>query len=71
MIERVLEADWEAWRDARLEAARLHPEAFGASFEEEKERSEEDWRRALRLYVTKPTKQRSTRCVTRSKFGQK
>jgi ribosomal protein S18 acetylase RimI-like enzyme len=48
MIERVLEADWEAWRDVRLEAVQLHPEAFGGSFEEEKERSEEDWRRGLR-----------------------
>jgi ribosomal protein S18 acetylase RimI-like enzyme len=48
MIERVLEADWQAWRDARLEAVRLHPEAFGGSFEEERERSEEDWRLGLR-----------------------
>jgi ribosomal protein S18 acetylase RimI-like enzyme len=48
MIEQVPEADWEAWRDVRLEAVRLHPEAFGGSFEEEKERSEEDWRRGLR-----------------------
>jgi ribosomal protein S18 acetylase RimI-like enzyme len=48
MIERVLEADWQAWRDARLEAVRLHPEAFGGSFEEERERSEEHWRLGLR-----------------------
>ncbi len=48
MIERVLEADWQAWRDARLEALRLHPEAFASSFEEERERSEEDWRLGLR-----------------------
>jgi len=48
MIERVQEADWEAWRDVRLEAVRLHPEAFGGAFEEEKERSEDDWRRGLR-----------------------
>ena len=48
MIERVQEADWKAWRDVRLEAVRLHPEAFGGAFEEEKERSEDDWRRGLR-----------------------
>jgi GNAT superfamily N-acetyltransferase len=48
MIERVQEADWQAWRDVRLEALRLHPEAFGGSFEEERERSGEDWRLGLR-----------------------
>jgi ribosomal protein S18 acetylase RimI-like enzyme len=48
MIGRILEADWQAWRDVRLEALRLHPEAFGRSFAEEKDRSEEDWRHGLR-----------------------
>jgi ribosomal protein S18 acetylase RimI-like enzyme len=48
MIDRVSEAEWQAWRDVRLEAVRLHPEAFGGSFEEEKQSSEEDWRRGLR-----------------------
>lgn len=48
MIERILEVNWEAWREMRLEALQRHPEAFGRSFEEEKDRSEDDWRRGLR-----------------------
>ena len=48
MIRRILEDDWQAWRDVRLEALQLRPEAFGGSFEDERKRSEEDWRRGLR-----------------------
>ena len=48
MIERTLEDDWQLWRDARLEGLRLHPEAFGSSFEEEKDLSEDYWRQGLR-----------------------
>jgi ribosomal protein S18 acetylase RimI-like enzyme len=48
MIERMSEDDWQLWRDVRLEGLRLHPEAFGSSFEEEKDLSEDYWRRRLR-----------------------
>jgi ribosomal protein S18 acetylase RimI-like enzyme len=48
MIERMGEDDWQPWRDARLEGLRLHPEAFGSSFDEEKDLSEDHWRRRLR-----------------------
>lgn len=47
MIERIGEDAWAEWREVRLEALQRNPEAFGSTFESEKDRSEADWRRGL------------------------
>lgn len=47
MIDRVLESDWQQWRDVRLEALERHPDAFGSTYEDERDRTEGEWRRGL------------------------
>ena len=45
MIVRLLdETDWVAFKALRLEALMTHPEAFGSSFEEESNRSDDEWK---------------------------
>ena len=45
MIVRLLEKeDWATFRALRLEALLAHPEAFGSSYEEESNRSEDEWK---------------------------
>ncbi len=39
--------DWRTFRDIRLAALREAPYAFGSSWENEKDRTEEDWRFAV------------------------
>lgn len=34
-IKKLSEKDWALWKDIRLEALKLHPEAYGTSYEEE------------------------------------
>ena len=46
-IVRLHEDDWETFAALRLEALRADPQAFGASFETEKQRAEAHWRRVL------------------------
>lgn len=46
-IRRLLAADAGAYRDLRLEGLRLHPEAFGAAYEDEARMSDADWRERL------------------------
>lgn len=46
-IRRLLVADAMAYRDLRLEGLRLHPEAFGAAFEDEARMSIADWQERL------------------------
>lgn len=42
---RLLSADdWMAFKTLRLEALLAHPEAFGSSYEEESDRSEDEWK---------------------------
>lgn len=41
-IRLLKEGDWQAWQTLRLEALQNAPEAFGSSFEEESNKSEED-----------------------------
>lgn len=41
------EQDWELWKDIRLEALQLHPEAFGSSYEEESVWSDESFKEKL------------------------
>jgi RimJ/RimL family protein N-acetyltransferase len=42
-IRRLTEQDWQAYRDIRLEALQMAPEAFGADYEEARRRPEADW----------------------------
>jgi ribosomal protein S18 acetylase RimI-like enzyme len=39
--------DWAAWKQIRLEAIKLHPEAFGGSFEDEAQNSVANFQRTL------------------------
>ena len=39
--------DIDAWKQLRLEMLDKHPEAYGASYDEEKNRSEEDWHKNI------------------------
>jgi ribosomal protein S18 acetylase RimI-like enzyme len=39
--------DWQAFRKVRLAALRDAPSAFGSTWENEKERSDEEWQQAL------------------------
>src|SRR5436190_6843187 len=41
------EQDWAIWKDIRLEALKLHPEAFGSSYEEESMYSNKDFKQNL------------------------
>lgn len=42
------EEDWEIWKKLRLESLQVSPESFRVLYEEEKDKSEADWRRMLR-----------------------
>ena len=46
-IRRLTPADVESYRDIRLEGLRLNPEAFGSSYEEERDRAAEEFVRRL------------------------
>ena len=46
-IRQLTSEDWEQYRDTRLEAVRNHPDAFGSSYEEEKDRSEDGWKERI------------------------
>jgi ribosomal protein S18 acetylase RimI-like enzyme len=47
IIKKLEPSDWQEWRDIRLEALTLHPEAFGSDIETETMRSESEWRSTL------------------------
>ncbi|HWM74940.1 MAG TPA: GNAT family N-acetyltransferase [Nocardioides sp.] len=42
------EADWQAYRDLRLEALRESPDSFAASYDEESQHDEQFWRERMR-----------------------
>ena len=46
-IRQLQEQDWEIWKGMRLEAVKLHPEAFGSSYEEESLWKDEDFKNSL------------------------
>ena len=51
-IRRLTPADVESYRDIRLEGLRLNPEAFGSSYEEERDRAAEEFVGRCRLGQT-------------------
>lgn len=46
-IRNLQEQDWLLWKEIRLEALKLHPEAFGSSYEEESLWAEENFKQNL------------------------
>ncbi len=47
MIRRLASEDWPIWKSIRLEMLQSVPEAFGASYEEDAAKSDEDWENSL------------------------
>jgi hypothetical protein len=47
-IRQLSESDVSDWKSVRLEAVKLHPEAFGGSFEEEHLKSNSEFAEGLR-----------------------
>lgn len=52
LIRPLIDADYEALRDIRLEALRLHPENFGADLEREEAFTREEWLTRLATATT-------------------
>jgi hypothetical protein len=48
LIRQLSENDVSDWKSVRLEAVKLHPEAFGGSFEEEHLKSDSEFAEGLR-----------------------
>lgn len=46
-IRQLQEQDWTHWKEIRLEALKLYPEAFGSSYEEESLWTEENFKQNL------------------------
>ena len=46
-VKKLEEDRWKEYRDLRLEALKKEPIAFGSSYDEEKNISEEEWRRRI------------------------
>ncbi len=46
-IKHLQEQDWKLWKEIRLEALKLHPEAFGSSYEEESLWEQEKFKQGL------------------------
>jgi ribosomal protein S18 acetylase RimI-like enzyme len=46
-IRQLQEQDWTIWKDIRLEALKLHPKAFGSSYEEESLWTDESFKQNL------------------------
>lgn len=46
-IKTLTPEDWQDWKTIRLEAVRLHPEAFGGSYEDESRHPDDIFKQAL------------------------
>lgn len=46
-IKILREEDWQDWKTIRLEAVRLHPEAFGGAYEDESQNPDDSFKQAL------------------------
>jgi RimJ/RimL family protein N-acetyltransferase len=51
-IRRIQPDDWQKYKALCLEAVRLHPEAFGATYAYERAKSDEQWRERAQLCAT-------------------
>lgn len=47
VVEKLQDDRWKEFRDLRLESLKEEPTAFGSSYDEEKNFSEEEWRRRM------------------------
>ncbi len=45
------EVEWQDYRDLRLEALKLEPQAFSSSYEDQKDDSDEEWKSRLNRYI--------------------
>ena len=55
IVRRLSPDEWPAYRDLRLRALRDSPDAFGSTFERERQRSDAEW--AARLAVTEDSRE--------------
>ena len=46
-IKILTEEDWQDWKTIRLEAVRLHPEAFGGAYEDESKNPDDSFKQGL------------------------
>ncbi len=53
-IRQIRADDWQKFKALRLEAVRLHPEAFGATYEFELAKTDEQWQQRARECATSP-----------------
>ena len=47
LVRETVMADWQAWRDIRLQALRDAPDAFGSTYAEQNRRGENHWRQRV------------------------
>ena len=52
LIRQIRPDDWQKFKSLRIEAVRLHPEAFGATYEYELAKSDEQWQERAREGAT-------------------
>lgn len=56
LIRRIRPDDWQQYKALRIEAMRLHPEAFGSTYEGELAKSDEQWQARARECATSKDK---------------
>lgn len=54
LIRRIRPDDWQKYKALRMEAVRLHPEAFGATYEYELAKSDAQWQERVREAAQSP-----------------
>ena len=47
LVRETMMADWQAWRDIRLQALRDAPDAFSSTYAEQKKLGEDHWRQRV------------------------
>ena len=47
LVRETMMADWQAWRDIRLQALRDAPDAFSSTYAEQNKLGEDHWRRRV------------------------
>lgn len=47
IVKKATLSDWKAYKEIRLDALQKNPESFGRAYEEEKDRSESEWKSKL------------------------
>ena len=48
VVKKASQKDWKKYKEIRLDALKKNPESFGASYEDEKDRTENKWKERMR-----------------------